>query len=346
MIRPTSRPTLAEVARRANVSITSVSRLINHSGPVNEETRARIEAAMAEVGFEPRRSTPRQDEYTIAVITSDLLNLFFPEIIRGIQEEADNYCMLTMLFAMTDRPQRQLQIWQKLNKRVADGAIVMGSPLAPELAELQARLHLPMVMINRRAQGRALGCIIIDFENAGYRIAQHLITLGHKRIGYISPYKTSLDVSVARRTGVEKALHDAGLVMRPEWLLICPPDQEINAAYQGASAMLDRQDIERPTALVCFNDGMAIGVEHAIRAHGLRIPEDISVVGFDDIVLSSHSHPPLTTISQPKYRIGMMAVQMLRKILQNPDDLGDVVQMESPLIVRESTGPCSETILA
>ena len=112
------------------------------------------------------------------------------------------------------------------------------------------------------------------------------------------------------------------------------------------NTLLARLPAERPTALVCFNDGIAVGVEHAIRAAGLRVPEDFSIVGFDDIAIAAHASPPLTTISQPKYRIGMMAVQMLRKMLQDPAAPGDSIQTESPLIVRESTGPCLERIPA
>jgi LacI family transcriptional regulator len=340
-----SRPKLADVARLANVSITSVSRLINNSGPINQETRARIEDAMANLGFEPRHTPAKGGEQTIAVVTGDLLNAYFPEIIRGVQEEADSYGMLTILFALTDVPQRQHQILQKLSKRVADAIVVMGSPLFQGLAEVQSRYHIPLVVINRRANGIALGSIAIDFENAGYRSCQHLLMLGHTRIGFISNFNSSLDVSEARRHGVEQALHDAGLCLRPEWSLVCPPGQEMDGGYHAMSALLSHAAIDRPTAIVCFNDGVAVGVEHAIRACGLRVPEDISVVGFDDIALAAHASPPLTTISQPKYRIGMMAVQMLRKMMRDPEALGDSIQTECPLIVRESTAPCSERIL-
>jgi LacI family transcriptional regulator len=346
MVKISSRPRLADVARLANVSITSVSRLINNSGPINEETRARIEAAMVELGFEPRRSPVKEAESTIAVITGDLLNAYFPEIIRGVQEEADHYGMLTILFSITDVPLRQQQILQKLSKHAADAIVLMGSPMFPGLAEVQARLHLPLVVINRRASGPALGSIGVDFENAGYRIVQHLLMLGHTRICYVSPFNTSIDVSILRRHGVEMALQDAGLGMRPEWIITCPPGQEMDGGYHAMNSLLARPPADRPTGLVCFNDGIAVGVEHAIRAAGLRVPDDFSVIGFDDIAIAAHASPPLTTISQPKYRMGMMAVQMVRKMLQDLAAPGDSIQTESPLIIRESTGPCIERIPA
>ncbi len=340
MVKVSSRVTLSDVARRANVSITSVSRLINNSGPINEETRTRINAAIAELGFEPRRSQSKGVEQTIAVITGDLLNAYFPEVIRGIQEEADSYGMLTILFTLTDAPQRQQQILQKLGKQVADAVVLMGSPIFAGLAEVQSRRRIPLLVINRRAQGPALGSISVDFENAGYRVAQHLMMLGHTRIGFVSNSDLNLDITEARRRGVEMALTDAGYCLRPEWSLVCPPGQEMDGGYHVINALLSQPKAELPTAFVCFNDAIAVGVEHALRTAGLRIPEDLSVVGFDDIAIAAHASPPLTTISQPKYRIGMMAVQMLRKMIHDPNALGDSIMTESPLIVRESTGPC------
>lgn len=344
MVKDSSRPTLADVAKKANVSIASVSRLVHNNGPVKDEPRARIEAAMAELGFEPRRSPAREVEKTIAVVTGDLLNSYFPEVIRGIQEEADSYGMFTILFTITPTPQRQQQIVQKLSKRIVDGIVLMGSPLFPEMAEMQARLHIPTIVINRRANGPALGSITVDFENAGYRAAQHLLMLGHTRIGYVSLFNTSVDVSISRRHGVELALQDAGLCMRPEWVVTCPPAVDMDGGYHAMSTILTRPPSERPTAMVCFNDGIAVGVEHAIRVAGLRVPDDISVVSFDDIAIAAHANPPLTTISQPKYRMGMMAVQMLRKMMSEPEAPGDSIQTESPLVVRESTGPCVERV--
>jgi LacI family transcriptional regulator len=342
MVKISSRPTLADVARLANVSITSVSRLINSSGPVNHETRTHIEAAMAELDFEPRRPHDKMAEATIAVITGDLLNAYFPEVIRGIQEEADHYNMLTMLLSLTDVPQRQEQILKKLSRRSADAIILMSSPIFPGLAEVQSRLRLPLVVINRRTNGPGYGSISVDFENAGYRSAQHLMMLGHTRIGYVSLFKPSVDVSIARLRGAQQAMQEAGLCMHPEWIVSCPPGQEMDGGFHAMNMLLSRVQAERPTALICFNDAIAVGVEHAIQTAGMHVPEDFSIVSFDDTAIAAHASPPLTTITQPKYRMGMMAVQMLRKMLQNPDEPGDSILSESPLIVRESTGPCLE----
>lgn len=339
MAKQPSRARLTDVAQRANVSITSVSRMINHSGPINEETRARIESAIAELGFEVRRPPAKNAEPTVAVIAGNLTNAYFPEIIRGMQEEAENYGMLTVLFTMSDVPQRRQQILEKISKSVVEAVVVMGAPLFPRLAETQASRRIPTVVINRRAQGAALGSISVDFENAGYRLTQHLLMLGHRRIGYVANATPTLDVCVARRRGLEAALHEAGLCLCPEWTLTSLPGVEMDGGYAAMTSFLAQPMPERPSAFVCFNDSTAVGVQHAMHAAGLRIPADYSVTGFDDIAVAAHANPPLTTIAQPKYRIGMMTIQMLRKMLQNPADLGDSILVESPLVVRESTGP-------
>lgn len=345
MPKSTGRPTLADVARRANVSITSVSRTLNKTGPINPDTQARIEAAMAELGYKPRRPGKGSGQ-TIAILTGDLLNAYFPEVIRGVQEEADSYGLLTMLFTFNDQPHRWQYIIQKINRGVADAIVLMGSPLPPALAEVQFHRRIPLVVINRRACGPVLGSITVDFENAGYRATQHLLMLGHTRIGFLSLPNSSLDICVSRRRGVEMALKDANLVLRPEWDIVCPTGQDMDGGFYATSSLLSRPPANRPTALVCFNDGIAVGVEHAVWAAGLRVPDDLSIVGFDDIAIAAHATPPLTTVSQPKYRIGVMAVQMLRRMLQDPTITGDCVQTESPLVVRESTGPCIEKIPA
>ena len=122
---------------------------------------------------------------------------------------------------------------------------------------------------------------------------------------------------------------------------VLPAGQEMDGGYHAMNMLLSRVPAERPTALICFNDAIAVGVEHAIQTAGMHVPEDFSIVSFDDTAIAAHASPPLTTITQPKYRMGMMAVQMLRKMLQNPDEPGDSILSESPLIVRKSTGPAS-----
>ncbi len=164
---------------------------------------------------------------------------------------------------------------------------------------------------------------------------QYLLSLGHRRIAYIGG-PVSSESSQNRHRGIELALAGAGLSLRPDWRLAAFPNSE--GGFQAMSNLLATSAAEPPTAVLAYNDLMALGVLHAIRNQGLRVPEDISVIGFDDIPMAAYANPPLTTISQPKYRMGRLAVQLLRTMRrtdQMPNE-GQVL-LESPLMIREST---------
>jgi DNA-binding LacI/PurR family transcriptional regulator len=334
-----SKATLADVSKLAGVSSATVSRYLNDTGPVSDDVRARLETAIVSLGYEPRKSlASKKSEGSIAVLTGDLSNPFFPEVIRGIQEEADNYEMTLALFNITDHPQRQTRVIQKLTVHSPDGVVVMGTRPLPALLEWQQKQQVPMVVINRSLDLPLVHSIMVDFENALYRATQHLINQNHVRIGYLSAYHTT-EIAVARRRGIEQAMADAGLCLLPEMCATVPPGTDADGGYQAMNVLLNRSAEERPTAVLTFNDYIAIGAIHAIHQRGLRVPQDISIIGVDDIFAAPFSYPPLTTIGQPKFRMGVLAVRRLRQILHEEyDPTNNRTVLESPLIVRGSTG--------
>lgn len=336
-----TKSTLAEVAQAAGVSSATASRVIHGSGPVSDDIRARIENAIAELGYEPRKKLPTEQphEGMIAVLCGDLVNPYFPEVVRGIQEEVDNYGMILSLYNLTDHPQRQKILIQKLSRQNVDGVVVMGSRPFPALLEWQQKQRIPMVLINRTIHLPLIHSIMVDFENALYRATQHLINLNHTRIGYLQAF-ASIDIAVARQRGIEAALNEAGLSLSPEHCTLVPPGTEVDGGFQAMNALLDLPPEKRPTAVLAFNDLIAIGALHAAWMRGVRIPQEMSMIGVDDIFPSLYANPPLTTIGQPKFRMGAMAVQRLQ--LMNHESwtaTNNVTILESPLIVRESTGP-------
>jgi len=337
------RSTLSDVARRANVSSTTVSRFLNQSGPVSEDIRQRIEAAMSALNYQPKRNSSKTvPEGSIAILLGDFLNPFFTEVVRGIQDETEHYSMVVTLYGLTDHPQRQHQLLQRLSKQRLDGVVLMGTPPFPELVAWQTRQQVPLIILNRRICQPGTYCIMVDFENAIYRATQHLINLGHTRVGYLG--LNQWDIGLARQRGFEKALTEAGLALHPEWYISMPPGREIDGGFQAMQTLLSLPQGERPTAVIAFNDVMALGALHAVRVQGLSVPKDISIIGVDDIFASAHAHPPLTTINQPKYRMGVLAIQILYQLKQGQADLSsNYTLMESPLIVRESTGPAPQT---
>jgi DNA-binding LacI/PurR family transcriptional regulator len=334
------RATLVDVAHHAQVSTITVSRVLHNTGPVSQDLRARIEASVAVLGYTSRRaSRQQQGGGTIAVLTGDLLNPFFPEIVRGIQDEADNYGLILTLYNPTDHIQRQHQLLQKLSRQRIDGVIIMGTAPFPELLTWREQHHVPLIVLNRRISQPGIHCILVDFENAMYRATQHLLSLNHTRIGYLAPSRQS-EVAQARRRGLEAALTEAGLRLRPEWCATIPPGVDIDGGLQAMRTLLELPVAERPTGVIAFNDTVALGAMHAARVHGLRVPRDISIIGVDDIFAAAHAYPPLTTISQPKYQMGKLAVQTLARMNEEQMNVtGGCTVLESPLIVRESTGP-------
>jgi DNA-binding LacI/PurR family transcriptional regulator len=333
------RPTLADVARHAKVSTATASRVLHNTGPVSQDLRQRIETSVAVLGYTPRLASKHPDEGTIALLVGDLLNPYFPEIVRGVQEEVDNCGLILTLYNLTDHPQRQRQLLHKLSKPAVEGVILTGSSPFPELLEWQQRHKIPLVLLNRRVSQPGVHCIMVDFENAMYRATQHLLSLNHTRIGHLASPSTG-EIAQARRRGIEAALKEAGLTLRPEWCPIVPPGTEVEGGFQAIRALLDLPVGERPTAVIAFNDVIALGALHAVCAYGLHVPQDISIVGVDDIAIAAHAHPPLTTIGQPKYRMGKLAVQTLRRMIEGRiSSSNNCTLLESPLIVRESTGP-------
>ena len=337
------RPTLTDVAHHAKVSTATASRVLHNTGPVSHDLRKRIETSVATLGYTPRSTPKRPEEDTIALLMGDLLNPFFLEIARGVQDEANDVGMILTLHNMTDHPQRQSQILHKLSKPPVAGVILTGLSPFPELLGWQALYKVPLVLLNRRVNQPGVQCIMVDFENAMYRATLHLLSLNHVRIGHLASPSTG-EIALARRRGIEAALAKNGLTLRPEWCPIVPPGTEVEGGFQAMRALLDLPAEERPTAVVAFNDIIAIGALHAVRACGLHVPQDISIVGTDDIAIAAHAYPPLTTIGQPKYRMGRLAVQTLRRMCEGRISPGNnCTLLESPLIVRESTGPARQT---
>jgi len=276
---------------------------------------------------------------TVAVIVADLLNPFFPELLRGIDLEARQDGTGLLLYDTGEDTQPEEHMLNMVTGRPLDGVIVAGSRIATdELIAYCKRSSIPLVVINRSAHCCAeVACIRVDFEKATYHAARHLLNLGHKRIGFLSGPEMT-EMALARRKGLENALNEVNLSLKQSWLAGGFPN--VAGGFQAMSALLSLPEDERPTAVQTYNDLMALGALKAIRAHNLRVPQDISVIGFDDIAMSAHSNPPLTTVEQPKGYMGSLAMRTLREMMDRRGGMGaGFTLLESRLIVRETTGP-------
>ncbi len=341
MRKPGNRPTLADVAKHAQVSTATASRVMHNTGPASSDLRKRILASASALGYASRASSVVLSEDAIAVLAGHLHlpNPYFSDVIAGIQDEAASYGLGLELFKLTDHPQQRQQLLQRLGKRAFSGVVVMGASPFPELLDWQSDTKTPMLMVNHFMERPGIYSIGIDVENAMYRATQYLLNLNHTRIGHIAGPVSWRDLAQSRRRGIERAMSESGLTLRPEWCAVISPGALADAGFHAMNNLLNLPAAERPTAVLAFNDTVAFGALHAIHACGLRVPQDISIIGVDDIFLAAHCNPPLTTIDQPKYHTGQLALEIVYQASQGRADLPSSTILESPLIIRESTGP-------
>ncbi|MFZ6027002.1 MAG: LacI family DNA-binding transcriptional regulator [Chloroflexota bacterium] len=338
MSRPSHPPKISDVARIAGVSTATVSRVIHENGFVSEDTRQRVERAVEQLGYQARRA-PRQAvaARVVLLLTGDIVNPFFAEVIRGAQDEMVlQKRAMSIVQLSTDRE----KIMSAAGQMAATGIILTGSHPFAELLAWREENKVPLVVINYRISQPGISCILVDFKDAFARATRHLINLGHTRVGYVDAAGGS-EITQARLSGYKSILAEANLPFRQELYTAIPADTHVYGGFQAASNLLALPPEERPTAIIGFNDLFALGIMHAVRAHGLRVPDDISVIGCDDVPMAAYAYPPLTTVGLPKYRIGKLAASTLLQMAQDaPDALGTYTLMESPLIIRESTAPC------
>jgi DNA-binding LacI/PurR family transcriptional regulator len=331
------RPNLLDVARHAGVSSATVSRVLNNTAPVRQDVRERVLASVSALGYHASSSSPSSVmENALALLVPDILNPYFTEVARVIQREANADGYMPLVLDTAEDSQREHEFLRMLVGQPIRGIIACGSRIPfSDLVAIRSHLTVPMVIINRSVRLPQVSCILLELENATFRATRHLLELNHTRIAYL-PGPSLSDTSLLRRRGVEAALGEAGLALRAEHCPASFPD--VDGGFQAMSALLALPPANRPTAVIAYNDLMALGVLHAIRAHRLRVPEDISVIGVDNISMAEHANPPLTTISQPRERIGRLAMQIMRRMIkgESPPEEGYTL-IECPLTIREST---------
>jgi LacI family transcriptional regulator len=335
------RPSVLDVARQAGVSPATVSRVLNNTASVREPVRQRVLLAVNELGYQaPPYAAASARQNAIALLIPDILNPYFTEIVRGIQTEAAADGFMPLVHDANEDPERELDFLRTLITQPVCGIIAVGSRASnDDLAAMRSRLNIPMVIINRIIHLPNIACLMVDLENGTYRAARHLLDLGHTHIAFL-PGPASSETSNIRRRGVEKALSENGLELGRGISPASFPD--IDGGFQAMSALLAFPLAERPTAVIAYNDLMALGALHAIRSHHMRCPEDISVIGIDNIAMATHTNPPLTTLAIPKSQMGRMAMHILRGMINGqPPPVDSFTLVESTLMLRESTAPCS-----
>jgi LacI family transcriptional regulator len=333
-----SNTTIRDVARLSGVSPMTVSRVINDSERVSPETRRRVEEAISELGYVPSRlarGLSRQRTGTLAVIVPDVANPFFTAIVRAAEEVARRADYHVILCDTRADLGVERGVIEELIAHRVEGAVI--APVSDRTATHLRRLAefgVPFVLIDRRIPGVDCDVVLGDSSSGARQLVEHLVSLGHRRIGFIVE---SDDVSTARdrRAGYEAALKAAGIALDPALVAHAAPDPSGGSA--GMSRLLELE--ERPTAVFTVNNLVALGAIEAVRAAGLEVPDDVALVCFDDIEYASRLYPFLTAMEQPAQTFGTLGTQLLLERIEGrgPERRHEVV-LPGEFIIRKSCG--------
>jgi len=332
-------PTIREVARRAGVSPITVSRVINNDSYVSADTRQRVEAAIAELNYIPNSLGPSlrsKRTNTLALVISNITNPFWTTVARGVEDAANKHGYHVIIGNTDDLPAKQEEYLIFLLKKQVDGFLLV--PASTRSLDTLHKQRVPFVVLDRRITDAQVDVVRGDSEGGAYALTRHLLELGHKRIAVISgPQHVS--TAIDRVAGYLRALDEAGLsaLQQVYWGIYDQP----SGSELAHEALLSQP---RPTAIFACNNFIAIGVMRALRTAGIRVPEDISVVAFDDLPEAITIDPFFTVAAQPAYEMGQQATALLLSRLAGSDtsEPQDIV-LPIEIIVRKSSGPPSES---
>jgi len=326
---------IGEIARRANVSTATVSRTLNQSGAVRPETARKVWRAAAALNYYPNshaRALASGRSHLLGLVVSDITNPFFPELVHSFEALATEHRYDVILTSTDYQTAHMTTCVRRMLERKVDGVAMMTSEMDLGLIKELARRGIPLVFMDVGRVGPRMSHVLIDYANGIREAVDHVVGLGHRRIAFITG-PLDLHSARTRRQAFLDGLYVHGL--RPEPRLVREGTHTADGGRQAMVALL--KQTRRPSAVVCSNDWTAIGALHAIDAAGLRVPEDISVVGFDDIPLASYTSPPLTSVRMSAGDVGSTAFEALFRLIGGERLEGDVYQVPTQLVVRQST---------
>ena len=329
--------TIKEVARAAGVSVATVSRVLNASGPVHADTARRVHEVVHRLRYVPHggaRSLITSRTHTVGVVLPDLYGEFFSEVIRGLDAAARRH-RYHLLVSSTHADADELAALLRAMRGRVDGLVLMSPDVDAEALAAHLPDGLPVVLLNCAAADGAAAAIAVDNLGGASAIVRHLVALGHRRIALLAGAERNLDAQ-ERRRGYRAALAEAGIVPPPGYEVV--GDFSEAGGHAAAERLLALDP--RPTAVFAANDAMAIGALSALRAAGVRVPDDIAVAGFDDIPLARYMDPPLSSVHVDIGALGERAFERLEAAVRDGGRGGPVTVERFPttLVVRGSCG--------
>ncbi|MGL6174747.1 MAG: LacI family DNA-binding transcriptional regulator [Cellulosilyticaceae bacterium] len=330
--------TIKDVAREAGVSVATVSRVLNDTAPVNEETRKKIEQVMKELHYIPSmiaRGMRKQQSQIIGVIIPDYENPYHIKLYRYLENEAKKYGYRLFLVCMQEDEMAETKSIMELMTRNVDGIVLCTyQGKQKDIKELlRLSKSIPIVFMDNFEFNENVSAVHINGYQGMREIVEHIINKGHKKIGYIDKIP-GYKVANERKQAYEDVLKDYHIPLYRE--LIYGGNYAINSGYEAGKYFME-QSLIRPTAIIASNDAMAVGVVGYLNEYGYKVPQDVAVAGFDDIYLSKITAPPITTYRQPLEIIAKKVIDMLVAKIKNPSQLNKKILIKGELIIRQST---------
>jgi LacI family transcriptional regulator len=336
-------PTIRDVAKRAGVAPITASRVTNSPEAVSAPTRERVREAIEELGYVQNRvarSLRLKRTHTLALVVTDITNPFWTTVVRGVEDAAQRAGFSVILCNTDESEAKQQRYLDVLLQKRVDGILLVPAGTSAGLGDWIRMQSTPMVILDRRVKSARVDVVYGDSEGGAYQLIRHLVSLGHRRIAVLSGPQ---DVSTAedRVAGYRRALAEAGLPVRADWVRYGTFSQE--SGYEMAQQVL--ATVPRPTALFAASNFVAIGALRALRESNVRVPEDVSVVAFDDLTSGLVIEPFLTVVDQPAYEMGQRATELLLARLSGPatDGYQEIV-LPTQLTVRRSSAPCESAV--
>lgn len=331
--------TLEDIARQAGVSRSTVSRVVNDQPYVRPEVRERVLKVIQDTGFHPNvaaRTLASQRSWMFGLVlprgvSSFFTDPYFPRLTQGIAQACNQYNYTLALFLISTHEDEQ-KIYPRVSRKgLMDGILMQSGQIGDQLIDRLVKSNIPLVIAGRPVQPMDVSYIDVDNINAAYNAVSHLIRLGYLRIGTITGLVNSA-VSIDRQEGYMKALVERGRDV--DRALIAEGDFTEAGGYYAMQQLLPA----RPDAVFVASDLMALGAMRAVREAGLRIPNDVAFVGFDDLPIAILPEPQLTTVRQPIYQLGFKAVEILIDLIENGIEPARRIILDTQLIIRDSCG--------
>lgn len=305
---------IKDVAREANVSIATVSRVLNDIDVVNEDTKKKVLDAIKKLGYRPNivaRSLKTQRTKTIGILVPDISSGFYPEIVRGAEDVSNIYDYNVILCNSDFDSEKEKEYLRVLSEKMVDGVIYMSSSLEEDTLSLINELSLRTVLVETKDKEESLPSVTIDNIKATYEATKYLIDKGLKKIAFVGVEKDTMNAWSDRYIGYENAMKDSNLEIDED--LVYLNNLKVKSGYDAVEKFESLN--KKCDGVVCASDEIAMGVINGFRERGINVPENVSVVGFNNNAFASVFYPKLTTINQPSYDMGSVAMRMLIKML-------------------------------